>query len=159
MYRPLAAALLSLAFAFAPAAGAQGSDPAADLKALVGQTKTPETKRAYVASALALTDAEAKKFWPVYDAYQRKLDASNRQYSRLFEDVVMSGRPVSDTYAKALAKDLTEVEDAQTRARKSMYSASVKALPGRKAIRYLQIENKIEAAYRYEVAATLPLVR
>jgi len=159
MYRPLAAALLSLAFAFAPVAAAQGADPASDLKTLVEQTKTPAAKRAYVASALALTDAEAKKFWPVYDAYQRKLDASNRQYSRLFEDVVMSGRPVSDTYAKALAKDLAEVEDAQTRARKSMYSAAVKALPGRKAIRYLQIENKIEAAYRYEVAATLPLVR
>ena len=126
---------------------------------LVEQAKTPEAKRAAVASALSLTDAEAKKFWPVYDAYQRKLDANNRQYSRLIEDVVMSGRPVSDAYAKALAKDLADVEDAEMRARKAMYSAVVKALPGRKAIRYLQIENKIQAAYHYEVANTFPLVR
>lgn len=159
MDRPLAVALVSLALAFAPAAAAQGADPAAELKALVEQTKTPEAKRAAVASALSLTDAEAKKFWPVYDAYQRKLDANNRQYSRLIEDVVMSGRPVSDAYAKALAKDLADVEDAEMRARKSMYSAAVKALPGRKAIRYLQIENKIQAAYHYEVANTFPLVR
>ena len=40
-----------------------------------------------------------------------------------------------------------------------MYGSVVKVLPGRKAIRYLQIENKLEAAYRYEVASTLPLVR
>ncbi len=159
MDRPLAVALVSLVLAFAPAAAAQGADPAAELKVLVEQAKTPEAKRAAVASALSLTDAEAKKFWPVYDAYQRKLDANNRQYSRLIEDVVMSGRPVSDAYAKALAKDLADVEDAEMRARKAMYSAVVKALPGRKAIRYLQIENKIQAAYHYEVANTFPLVR
>jgi len=159
MDRPLAVALVSLVLAFAPAAAAQGADPAAELKVLVEQAKTPEAKRAAVASALSLTDAEAKKFWPVYDAYQRKLDANSRQYSRLIEDVVMSGRPVSDAYAKALAKDLADVEDAEMRARKAMYSAVVKALPGRKAIRYLQIENKIQAAYHYEVANTFPLVR
>ncbi len=28
-------------------------------------------KKAYVASMLMLTPAEAKKFWPAYDAYQR----------------------------------------------------------------------------------------
>ena len=50
-------------------------------------------------------------------------------------------------------------KDADTRARKSMYSSVVKALPGRKAIRYLQLENKLQAAYRYEVASTFPLIK
>ena len=159
MYRPLAAALLSLAFAFAPVAAAQGADPASDLKTLVEQTKTPAAKRAYVASALALTDAEAKKFWPVYDAYQRKLEANNRRYSLAVEDAVMTSKPISDAYAKALAKELTEIEDAEARARKSLYSGAVKALPGRKAVRYLQIETKLQDGYRYEIATTLPLIK
>ena len=34
-----------------------------------------------------------------------------------------------------------------------------RVLPGRKAIRYLQLENKVQAAYRYEVASTFPLVK
>ena len=156
----LAAALFSIAVALPPAAWPQsGTDAGAELKALVEQTRTPEAKRAAVASALALTDAEAKKFWPVYDAYQRKLDTTNRQFSRTYEDMVMSGRPISDAYAKNLARDLAQTEEDATRARKTMYGSVVKVLPGRKAIRYLQIENKLEAAYRYEVASTLPLVR
>ncbi len=157
---PLAAALIALAVATVPAVRAQGaSADGTDLKALVAQAKTPDGKRAVVASTLQLTDAEAKKFWPVYDAYQRKLEVVNRQYSRTIEDVVMSGRPISDAYAKNLAKDLTEVEDADTRARKSMYASVVKVLPGRKAIRYLQLENKLQAAYHYEVATTFPLIK
>lgn len=153
------AALLCAALAFVPAASAQSRpDAGVELKSLLEQAKTPEGKRAVVASTLGLTDAEAKKFWPVYDTYQRKLDASNRQYSRAFEDIVMSGRPVSDAYAKNLARDLSQVEDDQVRARKAMYGSVVKVLPGRKAIRYLQLENKLQAAYRYEVASTFPLI-
>ena len=84
-----------------------------DLKALLAQAKTPDGKKALVASTLALTDAEAKKFWPVYDAHQRKLEANNRRYSRAVEDVVMTNKPISDAYAKNLAKELTEIEDAR----------------------------------------------
>lgn len=156
----LAAALFSIAVALPPAAWPQsGTDAGAELKALVEQTRTPEAKRAAVASALALTDAEAKKFWPVYDAYQRKLEANNRRYSLAVEDAVMTSKPISDAYAKALAKELTEIEDAEARARKSLYSGAVKALPGRKAVRYLQIETKLQDGYRYEIATTLPLIK
>ena len=154
------ATAFALAIAGAPAAWAQAA--AADgtnVTALLAQAKTPEGKKALVASSLALTDAEAKKFWPVYDAYQRKLEANNRRYSRAVEDVVMTGNPISDAYAKNLAKELTEIEDAEARARKSLYSGAVKALPGRKAVRYLQLESKLQSGYRYEVASTLPLIR
>jgi len=154
------------AFAFAiagmpSAARAQGAAPAdgTNVAALLAQAKTPDGKKALVASSLALTDAEAKKFWPVYDAYQRKLEANNRRYSLAVEDIVMTGKPISDAYAKSLAKELTEIEDAEVRARKSLYSGAVKALPGRKAVRYLQLESKLQSGYRYEVATALPLIK
>ena len=155
-----AAVAFAIAAAVAPAAGAQGA-PAdgTNVAALLAQAKTPEGKKAFVASSLALTDAEAKKFWPVYDAYQRKLEANNRRYALAVEDAVMTSKPISDAYAKALAKELTEIEDAEARARKSLYAGAVKALPGRKAVRYLQIETKLQDGYRYEIATTLPLIK
>ena len=157
----VAATAFALAIAAAPAARAQGAAPAdgTNVGALLAQAKTPDGKKALVASTLALTDAEAKKFWPVYDAHQRKLEANNRRYSRAVEDVVMTDKPISDAYAKNLAKELTEIEDAEARARKSLYSGAVKALPGRKAVRYLQLESKLQSGYRYEVASALPLIK
>jgi hypothetical protein len=35
----------------------------------------------------------------------------------------------------------------------------LKALPPKKALRYLQIENKIRAALKYELAANIPVVQ
>ena len=155
----LAAALVAIAIGAAPLAGAQAPAPdASEVSTLLAKSKTPADKKALVASTLSLTDAEAKKFWPVYDAFQRKLDANQRRYSLAVQEAVMGDR-VTDLHAKNLAKELTAVEDDESRARKSMYSSIVKVLPGRKAIRYMQLESKLSAGYRYEVAQALPLIR
>jgi Spy/CpxP family protein refolding chaperone len=151
----LAALLASLAFstlAFAPAASAQ------EIDALRAAAKTEAGKRAYVGQALALTDAEGKRFWPVYDAYQRKLDANNRKLARAIEDAVAAG-PMTDARAKKLAGEWIAVDDADLRARRSASNAAMKAVPPLKAMRYLQIENKLQATYRADLAANLPLVQ
>ena len=36
-------------------------------------------RRALVAATVPLTNAEAKKFWPIYESYQRAMDVINRQ--------------------------------------------------------------------------------
>ena len=51
-------------------------------------------KKAFVASTLNLTDAEAKKFWPIYDAYQRDLDLANRRRNVVVVDVVGLDKPI-----------------------------------------------------------------
>ena len=51
-----------------------------------------------------LTPAEAKKFWPIYDAYQRDLDMYNRKRNVALEGLIGSDKPVSDLYAKQLAE-------------------------------------------------------
>ena len=161
MNRPLAAALLALSLAASSSALAQSTVnvEAGEIKALQAKSQSPAEKRALVAQLLALTDAEAKRFWPVYDAYQRKLDATNRRYALAIQEAVLPDRPITDAHAKSLAKELGEIEDAESRARKAMFNAVVKALPGRKAIRYMQIENKLESGYHYDVATSMPLLK
>jgi hypothetical protein len=161
MNRPLATALLSLALAGVPPAFAQpaSAPDGGDVKALQAQSKSPADKKALVGRELALTDAEAKRFWPVYDAFQRKLDATNRRYALAIQEAVLPDRPVTDAHARILAKELGEIEDAESRARRTMFSAVVKALPGRKAIRYIQLENKLQSGYHYDVATTMPLLK
>ena len=160
MTLPLAASVITLALLAAPLAVAQTTVnvEADEIKVLQAKARTPADKKALVASTLALTEAEARRFWPVYDAYQRKLDASNRRYALAIQEAVLPER-VSDAHARNLARELNEIEDAESRARRTMHSAAAKALPGRKAIRYIQLENKLQSGYRYEVAAAMPLLK
>ena len=116
-------------------------------------------KRAYVASALALTDAEAKRFWPIYDNYQRHLDTTVRRTSRLVEEVVGLAGPLTDANAKRLANELVAIDEEESRDRRRMHGRLMRALPPKKALRYLQIENKVRAIRIYDIAGVMPLAK
>jgi len=163
----LLAALVALAIVAAPHAhgAAPGPQIAAqssagdvtDLQAL--RSAVGKDKRGYVAATLNLTDAEGKKFWPIYENYQRALDVVDRRRARAVIDLAGSDRPLSDAYAKSLSTELMSTDEAEIRARRTMQNKLMRALPPRKAARYLQLESKIRAVEAYDIAASLPLVR
>src|ERR1700693_1748816 len=121
-------------------------------------------KKALVASTLKLTDAEAKKFWPLYDAYQRDLDMTNRRRVVAIEGLVASDRPLSDLYAKNLANELIAADEGEIKARRTlnnrlMRGVPTRILPPKKAARYLQLEAKIRAVQAYDIASAIPLIK
>jgi Spy/CpxP family protein refolding chaperone len=154
----LSAALFgALAFA-AVTAFAQGqAAPVNDMQALREAVKTD--KKALVAKSLDLTPAEAKKFWPIYDTYQRALDASNRQVARAVESLVGFDRPMSDAFGKQLANELIVADENEIKARRKMQNQLMRALPPKKAARYLQLESKIRAFQDYDLAVAIPLIK
>jgi len=140
-------------WAQAPAA----PDPANDIDALRAAVRAD--KRALVAKTLDLTPPEAKKFWPIYDNYQRFVNRSNNEVIRKIEDVVARDKPMSDQFAKQIASDLYQADKTELDARAKMQRQVMSALPPRKAIRYLQLESKIRAMQDYDIAKAIPLVK
>ena len=153
----MAVVLAAAIFATPCAMGQDRVSDATDMQALRSAVKAD--KRAYVASVLNLTDAEAKKFWPLYDAYQRTLDRVNRERNLVVIDIVGTDKPLTDAYAKYLLKDMIEADEAEIRARRTLQNKLVKALPAKKAARYLQLESKVRAAQAYDIAVAIPLVK
>jgi Spy/CpxP family protein refolding chaperone len=158
MKNKLIALLFVVAAMGASGARAEGSvADVTDMQALRASARAD--KKAYVASVLQLTDAEAKKFWPLYDAYQRSVDAANRERALVVEDLVGANKPISDLYAKNLAKEIVLADEAEVKARRTLYNRLMRALPAKKAARFLQLEAKIRAVQAYDVAATIPLIK
>lgn len=167
MRTTLLAALVAFAIAAAPHAhgaapgpqvAVQGSSSdVTDLQAL--RSAVGKDKRGYVAATLSLTDAEAKKFWPIYENYQRAIDVVDRRRARAVIDLAGNDRPLSDAYAKSLSTELMSADEAEIRARRTMQNKLMRALSPRKAARYLQLEAKIRAVEAYDIAASLPLVK
>lgn len=116
-------------------------------------------KKAFVTSTLQLTPAEAKKFWPLYDAYQRSLDMTNRERNVVVVSLIGADKPISDLYAKNLANELIAADEAEIKARRTLHNRVMRALPAKKAARYLQLESKIRAVQAYDIAATIPLLK
>ncbi len=122
--------------------------------------KIKADKKLVVAQNLNLTEAEAAAFWPVYEAYQKDLQAI---YERLAETIVAYAHayvegPVANNTAKKLLDESLEIDAAEAKLRTAVVPKVLAVLPATKAARYVQIENKIRAAVRYELAARIPLV-
>ena len=142
----------------APVGLAQNKDgDVTDMQALRAAIKSD--KKTFVAATLQLTPAEAKKFWPIYDAYQRTIDASNRKRALAVEAVVAKDEDLSNAYARNLATDAIGNDEAEIKARRALQNRLMKALPPIKAARYLQLESKIRALQDYDIASMIPLVR
>jgi Spy/CpxP family protein refolding chaperone len=163
MNKHLAAVLFAAAVIAAPAASAEDKTAdVTDMQALRAAVRGD--KKAFVASALQLTPAEAKKFWPVYDEYQRNLDMTGRRRVVAVERLIAQDKPESNLYARNFVNELISVDEAEIKARRTLYNRLMRPLPSRilsqkKAARYLQLESKIHAVQNYDVAATVPLVK
>ena len=122
--------------------------------------KVKADKKLVVAANLQLTDAEGAAFWPVYEAYQKDLQQLNQRMGAMvvaYANAYNKG-PVANDVAKKLLDEALAVDDAEAKLRASYAPKILGTLPATKAARYIQIENKIRAALRYELAAGIPLV-
>jgi Spy/CpxP family protein refolding chaperone len=149
--------LLALAAALALPALAQDQSTS-NMEILLQKVKAD--KKLLVAQNLQLTEAEAKAFWPVYDAYQNDLQKINQRLGTTiaeYADAYNQG-PVANETAKKLLNEALAIEEAEVKLKRAYVPKLEKALPAAKVARYVQIENKIRAAIRYELAGAIPLV-
>ncbi|HEX6793243.1 MAG TPA: hypothetical protein VF304_05270 [Casimicrobiaceae bacterium] len=155
---PLVIALMLVVALAAPPAGAQDKgDDATSMQAL--RTAMKGDKRAYVASMLSLSNAEAKRFWPIYDSYQRIINDTSERRVVALKDLIVRDSPTTNLAAKNLALELTNIYDIEAKARLRLARRVMRALPPIKAMRYLQIEDKMLAVRDYDEASAVPLVR
>jgi hypothetical protein len=153
----VAATILLMALA-APLALAQDrAIDGTDLQAMRQAVKND--KRAYVESAMNLDAAEAKRFWPIYNAYQQTLDAGLRRRVVAMQGFMFRDAPVTNLAAKQYATEMLAIDEAEVKARRTMRSRVMRALPAIKAARYMQLEEKIRAVQDYDAAASVPLAR
>jgi hypothetical protein len=138
---------------------AMSQDRPADTMQIL-RDKVKADKKLLVAENMGLTESEAKGFWPVYEAYQKDLDGINRRIARLIDSYAESYRSgnITDEKARKLTAELVAIEQAEGGFRAPYVSKLSKVLPPKKVARYLQIENKIRAAIKYDLAEDIPLV-
>lgn len=131
--------------------------PANNMQILAEKVKAD--KKLLVAENMGLTESEAKAFWPVYDAYQKDLNQLNGSLYHLIE--TYADYYNHDTLTDANAKELTDramaLEAAELDLKKSYLPKLYAVLPAIKVARYIQMENKIRAVVKLEIAANVPL--
>ncbi len=123
--------------------------------------KIKADKKVLVAMNMGLTESEAKGFWPVYNDYQKELRQINRRIRALLESYAgdYNNQALTDAKAQKLIDEFVSIEKAEAELKAAFVPKLNKALPAKKVARYLQIENKIRAIIKFDIAAQVPLVQ
>jgi len=123
--------------------------------------KLKADKKLIVSQYMQLTESEAKQFWPVYEDYQKDLQKLNERLLNLLQSYAADykNNSLTDEKAKKLLDDWIALEQDEVKQRRAYATKVVQVLPGKKAARYLQIENEYRVLLKYDLATTVPLVQ
>jgi len=154
--------IVSIVVFSAPAMAQESTNSAADTNMEILMQKVEADKKLLVAGNMDLDDVESKKFWPLYNEYQKELEKINEQLGRTikeYADAFNQGKgTISNETAKKLLDEALSVEESELKLKRSYADKISKVLPATKTARFIQIENKIRAAIRAQLAQQIPLV-
>ena len=150
----IAPALMLLLLAATPALAEEKADSMEALRDAI-----QADKKAYISEYLQLTQAEGKEFWPYYNSYQFDLQKINERLVKLINDYSKTYQNMSDQDAVKMVDEYLAIERDQLKLKELYFRTLRKTLPVKKVTRYLQLENKINALVRFELAKKIPLVK
>jgi hypothetical protein len=130
--------------------------PADNMQLVREKIKTD--KKLFIAQNVNLTESEAKVFWPVYEDYQKELGKLLDKTAKLIDNYAANYQTMTEKAAKELIDGYLAIETERVTLMKSFLPKFRKVLPEKKVARYYQLENKINAVVKYELAKLIPLV-
>lgn len=155
--RQLCSTYIALAILLtAGAASAQTVDIWTAIQQLQADVKAD--RQAVVAANLPLTEGEAKGFWPVYREYRGEVEEVADRMAKLIVAYADNYETMDDTKADAFFRESAAIERDRLAAREKYVPKIRAALPARKAARFFQIENKLDAIVAMGLAQEIPLV-
>jgi hypothetical protein len=116
-------------------------------------------KKQLIAINVPLTDAEAQKFWPVYDSYTAELVEINNGKYALLKEYAQNNANLTDAQATEWTPQILQ-RDANVAALRQKYWAKFSAvLPPKKAALYEQVERQAQLLIDVQLATSVPLVQ
>ena len=154
---------VSLAIAIAAAAVATPGPAAAqegvkaDEQIIIRQIQTD--RRAVYAQNLELTEQESKAFWPIYDAFEGAMKKVTDARLELLNQYAEKYDALGEADAKQMLGRRLEL-DKQAFALRQKYAKKVQqVLPSVKALRYVQLQDRIDNILAGNMYSLIPLAR
>jgi hypothetical protein len=116
-------------------------------------------KKQLIASNLTLTDAEATKFWPVYDQYSAEMAKVGDQKYALIKEYAQSFGSLTDAQAQSLLNRSLALDEDVAQLRIKYVPIVNRVLPATKTATFFQIDRRLSGLIDLQLASQIPLVQ
>lgn len=151
--------ILSVPVARGQAADSKDSQAATDQEIKLLRQDLRSGKKQLVAANLTLTDAEATKFWPVYDQYAAEMTKISDQRYALIKEYAQNFGSLTDAQAKSLIDRSLALDEAVAQLRIKYVPIVNNVLPGTKTATFFQIDRRITNLIDLQLSRQIPLVQ
>ena len=115
-------------------------------------------RKQVIAANMKLTDAEAEKFWPLYDQYVSDLVKSNNRKYELIKQYVQAEGSLTDAQADSAVKQWISVDQSVSELRLKYLPAFRKILSAKNTALFYQLDRRIQLMIDLQLASALPLI-
>ena len=116
-------------------------------------------KKQIIAANLQLTDAEAEKFWPLYDQYTAELVKINDAKYAALKSYATGYSTLTDDQAVGLTKQVLVVDQNVAQLRQKYVPIFGKAISGKKTALFFQLDRRLVALIDLQLASQIPMVQ
>jgi Spy/CpxP family protein refolding chaperone len=147
------------------AAFAQKSEPSTSASAGIEQevqllrSDIRSAKKQIIAENMKLTDAQAEKFWPVYDAYTQETTKLGDASYALVKEYAQNYVTMTDAQADSLVDKMATLDVQTATLRQDWLPKFRKVLTGKQAALFFQLDRRINLLLDLQFAANIPLVK
>jgi hypothetical protein len=139
----------------APAASQSSTDQDVDLL----RKDIRSQKKQIIAANLTLTDAEATKFWPVYDQYEADLVKVNDAKYAAIKEYAANYDTLTDAKALELTKQIIGVDQSVAQLRMKYTPMFANVVSGKKTALFFQLDRRLVMLVDLQIAAAIPMVQ
>ena len=115
-------------------------------------------RKAVVVKTMELTEEEGRSFWPLYHEYRFEMDKISDTLMNLVLEYAKVYPNVPEDRAKVWLKEYTNLQQQQVDKRTAYFKKFSKILPAAKALRFAQVETRLDLLFQLQLAAQVPLV-
>ena len=114
-------------------------------------------KKKIIAMNMPLTEAEATRFWPVYEQYITEMKKWNDEFYHTVKDYSDNNQTWTEAQAAAMLDKWAKVQGEQVKTRQKYIPLISKVIPAKKAALFFQIDRRLYALMDLQVSTFLPL--
>lgn len=154
------AAGLALAGTLIAAAPARAAEPPPEAKAAIDAARAElrADREVLISAALALTQEQADKFWPLYREYAGKRTTLGDERLAIIVDYAAVYPDVTDAAAKDLVTRTLKWDRKAMDLRDAYVRKFAKVLPSAQLMRFLQVERRVDTLINVALMSVIPVV-
>lgn len=114
-------------------------------------------RKALVGANMNLTKTQAAAFWPVYDAYEAKMDKVDARHAAEVKDYAAHYQTLTDEDATKKLDEVIAMNQARLDVQKEFVPKFRAAVSSILTTRFYQIDNKMNAMVQCDLAQVIPL--